>query len=435
LIGEVVKENPRDSGALQLRAQMALAKGDARQAIADLRSLVKDHPDSAELVSLLARAHAMNNEPALARNVIDNAIARYPHDAALRVALADLLVFSHRDDEAARELDAALEIDPGNVRALQLRADFETSRKQWNAAEQTLGRLKAALPQQPIGYYRMGLVYQAQGQYDRARAEYETALAKAPLAAEPLAALVKLFMAQGKPDKAIARLNQALAVSPGSAIPHVLLGEVYRHENRYADAEAELRKALQIDRRAPRAYGTLATLYFSQGERNAALALLEEGVSANPQDALLPHALAEMYQRLGQMDKAIAEYERILARTPADDVAANNLASLLTDTKGDPESLQRALALAKRFDNASNPSLLDTLGWIYLKLGDTTRAVTLLQKAAEAAPLSPVYQYHLGMALYRQGDVKSAKAHLRRAVEAKTAFAGIDQARDVLARM
>ena len=41
---------------MQLRAQMALAKGDPKQAIADLRAVSKDHPDSVEIVSMLARA-------------------------------------------------------------------------------------------------------------------------------------------------------------------------------------------------------------------------------------------------------------------------------------------------------------------------------------------------------------------------------------------
>ena len=39
------------------------------------------------------------------------------------------------------------------------------------------------------------------------------------------------------------------------------------------------------------------------------------------------------------------------------------------------------------------------------------------------------------MALYRQGDLKSAKTHLQRAVDAKAKFAGLDEAKGVLAKM
>ena len=90
-IAEVLKENPKDSDALQLRAQMAIGEGDTARAVADLRSVLKDHPDSVEVVSQLARAHIANDEPQLAKDVLDSAIVRYPHSAPLRIALADYL--------------------------------------------------------------------------------------------------------------------------------------------------------------------------------------------------------------------------------------------------------------------------------------------------------------------------------------------------------
>jgi hypothetical protein len=39
------------------------------------------------------------------------------------------------------------------------------------------------------------------------------------------------------------------------------------------------------------------------------------------------------------------------------------------------------------------------------------------------------------MALYKQGDVKSAKTHLQLAVDAKVNFSGIEEANGVLAKM
>ena len=117
------------------------------------------------------------------------------------------------------------------------------------------------------------------------------------------------------------------------------------------------------------------------------------------------------------------------------DDQGGNLAALLTDAKGDKASLERALGLAKRFEIATNPSFLDTLGWVYFKLGQNDRALPIFEKAAAAAPKSAVYQYHLGMALYRQGDMKSAKAHLKQAVDTKANFAGLEEAKQTLAKM
>ena len=51
------------------------------------------------------------------------------------------------------------------------------------------------------------------------------------------------------------------------------------------------------------------------------------------------------------------------------------------------------------------------------------------------APKVPAFQYHLGMALYKQGDMKSAKTHLQLAVDAKAEFPGLAEANAILAKM
>ena len=112
----------------------------------------------------------------------------------------------------------------------------------------------------------------------------------------------------------------------------------------------------------------------------------------------------------------------------------NNLASLLTE-KGDKANLDKALGLAKGFENADYPAFIDTLGWIYFKSGQNDRALPLLQKAVDKAPDVAVFQYHLGMAYYKKGDMKTAKGYLKKAVDAKSKFPGIEEAKGTLAKL
>jgi tetratricopeptide (TPR) repeat protein len=353
----------------------------------------------------------------------------------LRVALADYLVWSKRYEEASKELDSALQADAKNARALQLKADLQIAKNDWPAAEESLKKLKAALPQQPIGYYRLGLAYQAQKKYDQALVEFETAQAKAPGAADSLTAIVNVLLAQGKPDKALASLNQAVQAAPDRSAPYVLLGDLYVKQNRYPEAEKALRKAVQIDQKAPAPYWGLAKLYLVRRDTKAAIEVLQQGLNASPGDRVLLQALAEIYLKIGNIDSAITEYERILHNAPLDDIAANKLASLMVEAKGDKASLERALELTKRFESSSDPSLLDTRGRVYFKLGQNDQALPLFERAAASSPKAPVFQYHLGMAYYQLGDTKSAKTHLQRALDAKADFAGIEEAKAILAKL
>src|SRR4029453_13931716 len=119
--------------------------------------------------------------------------------------------------------DTALNADPQNARAYELKADIQATRNDWRSAEATLRKLISTLPEQPVGHYRLGVLYQSQQKYDLAIAEYELALKQAPGAIEPLTAIVLILMQQGKADKAISRINQSLQAAPTNFVAQSLL--------------------------------------------------------------------------------------------------------------------------------------------------------------------------------------------------------------------
>jgi predicted Zn-dependent protease len=66
LLGEVLKQNPRENDALIARANLALTQGKADAAITDLRAVQRDQPNSIPLQRTLARAYLQNDDPTLA---------------------------------------------------------------------------------------------------------------------------------------------------------------------------------------------------------------------------------------------------------------------------------------------------------------------------------------------------------------------------------
>ena len=435
LVAEVLKENPRDGEGLAMRARLALAKGDLHQAISDLRAVLKDQPDSIETMAALANAHRANHEPELAYDVFNQAIVRYPTNPAIRLALAEFEISDSAFDRALKDLDAILATTPQNARAFELKAEAQLRKGDARAAEETLVQLKTAFPELAIGPFRLGLLYQDQKKSDRAIAEFETALKRAPAAAEPLAGIANVLIEQGRIDQAVARVKRTTDAMPNSAVAQSLLASLLTRQRRYGEAEAALGKAIVADPRLPGPYVGIANLRLIANDAPRALAVLEQGLQANPEQPWLMTIRAEVYQRTGKRDLARADYERLLKANPANEVVANNLASLLSENRGNKEDLDRALTLAQRFETSSNANYLDTLGWIHFTLGNIDRALPLLRKAAATAPQEPVFQYHLGMASLKQGDVATAKKHLRSAVESNTRFAGIEEAQAVLAKL
>jgi tetratricopeptide (TPR) repeat protein len=149
---------------------------------------------------------------------------------------------------------------------------------------------------------------------------------------------------------------------------------------------------------------------------------------------LFPLALS--HEKKGSHDEAIGTYEIILEKNPDLDAAANNLAALLSDFRfDDPKMLERALELTARFQNSDNAFFLDTLGWIYYRMNEYDRSLSLIGKAAELQGDIPQIQYHLGMVLKALGKHDQARQALQKAVSSESGYPGIEEARATLSKL
>src|SRR5262249_45519690 len=92
LLAESLKINPRDTDALTLRGNIALERRDAATAVADLRAVLREHPDSIPVLRTLARAHLANGEPALAEEKLRAALTEAPGSLEVRTDLAELML-------------------------------------------------------------------------------------------------------------------------------------------------------------------------------------------------------------------------------------------------------------------------------------------------------------------------------------------------------
>ena len=74
------------------------------------------------------------------------------------------------------------------------------------------------------------------------------------------------------------------------------------------------------------------------------------------------------------------------------------------------------------------PGVMDTLGWIYYKMGDNNQAIALLEKVISSVPNDPVFNYHFGMALYKSGRLDEAREKLKIAIDSNKSFKGREEA-------
>ena len=139
----------------------------------------------------------------------------------------------------------------------------------------------------------------------------------------------------------------------------------------------------------------------------------------------------------GDIDGAIDIYEKLYGQNSNNAVIANNLASMLSTYRDDPESLRRAATISRRLRGTTVPAFQDTYGWIAYRRGDLEEAISYLEPAAEALVSNPLVQYHLGMTYAALERTEEAKEKLTRALEiaGDSPLPQFQTARDTLATL
>jgi uncharacterized protein (TIGR02996 family) len=432
LIDTVLEENPRDNDALVLRATFALSEGRALDAITDLRSVLRDQPDSAPLLRTLAYAHSQNNEPDLARENFRRAIEADPANIQVRLEYADYLNRRGENDEARPLLDAILLAEPQNIGALEVQFRVLGALGDATGAAEVAESLIAARPDAAVGYYLQGLAQESARDMTGALASYERALEKEPRGAEPLGALSRVLVTTDRRDEARARLETLVATYPDHAVALNLLAEISLADNAF-DRSLELAdRAIGVDTRWWLPYRTKALAHLSKGAAEEAKRAYIDGLAASGNAPALGMDLAALYEREQQPDRAIEVYERLHSANPAAEALTNNLAMLLVTYRDDGDSHERANELVRDFRNSDNPAYLNTYGWVRYRQGQHGEAVSYLRRASTAAPNNALMHYHLGMALLASGEAEQARAELERALSSEQPFPGKDAAQRAL---
>lgn len=119
------------------------------------------------------------------------------------------------------------------------------------------------------------------------------------------------------------------------------------------------------------------------------------------------HTVAEYLSRNKMYDKAAKYYELFLTKNPNDFVTLNNYALVQVERN----QLDSAKALAHEAFNIQpkSPYILDTLGWISYKSGNTAEGLGYISKAFELAPENIEIKLHLAELLIDNGQASNAR--------------------------
>jgi tetratricopeptide (TPR) repeat protein len=117
----------------------------------------------------------------------------------------------------------------------------------YDDASKALHAAAAALPDDPVIRYRLGLAYDLADRHAAAAAEYQAAVERNPRFAVAWCNLGITRSRLGRYEEAIAAFKQAIAVDRRYANAHYCLGLAYWNTGQPDEARASWRRAVQLD--------------------------------------------------------------------------------------------------------------------------------------------------------------------------------------------
>jgi tetratricopeptide (TPR) repeat protein len=332
--------------------------------------------------------------------------------------MADL-AFQQQDAKTSLTYaDHALALNPALRNVRLTRASDYMLLGDFAAGERDLQLLTQQGKADAAALERLGVLAVLKKQYPEAEKKLEESLTANNAYTPALKDLVQLYFVQKKPEKAITRVQQQIQRAPEQAELYELLGNLQLQQRDYAGAERTYRQALQKNPDFYFSYSQLALIEANAGKLQEALLDAQHSIDKNPKFLLGYISLGNLHERLNQFEEAKAIYKKALGINPNYAPALNNLAWLYCEHGG---NLDEALSLAQQAKAAApaSPNISDTLGWVEYRKGLYASAAQDLKEAAKASPDSSGIQYHLGMALFKDGRLAEAKPVLQRALDLK----------------
>lgn len=382
-------------------AQFQMARAEARlnhreAAMTSLKKLLKENPEHLEAWVELAFQQEMDRDYAAAvatytrilelgatredvRQRIENGGGEGREDIRLRVV--GLWLKLNSPDKA---LETALQSSGG--KPFILAAALLFLNESYSAQASTLLDVLASQPPVPGEYffYKAVIAHDGEGNPQKALQFLDLVPESDPHFSQALQFRIQLLYGLGREHEAVALMDQGRSLYPGQSRFPLLQAGYLIEKKRLAEAREVLEKALADQPEDEDLLYQLGAVLDRQGERGAALALMQKIVDRN-QD----HADA-----LNYIGYTLAEEGR---------------------------DLERALVLIRKADRLKpeNGYIVDSLAWVYFRLGRLEEAWKHIQRAVELSKDDPTMWEHYGDIARRAGRQAQAKKGYKNALKFK----------------
>ena len=405
-----VLADPTYGPAIMQLIEIYQQENEWRKAAELLQPLVDEDPMNVDIQRQQAFFYLRAGDARKARDRFKALVAADPKDSRLRFYLGESLNDLEEYAEAEKVYRQLLKETPDDAELLSSFGLSLIGQKKWDEAAETfnklLGRGDIADHLGALARTQLAHVDLEKGNYDAA---IETAKSIFTFRDKPNTQAINIALQamkkqNRKPEEILALLQPLVQKFDSDPFVNARYVEALVRAGRKADAAKHA--ALQAKLGTRNAI-TVAEAYVAAEDAQAAVALMKSAVAAKPNEIDLQFELGSVQERAGDRAGAEKTFLAVLEKNENHAPTLNYLGYMWAE---DNQHLDQAHEMLTRAvgQEPDNGAYVDSLGWIYFRLGKLDLAEKYLTDATRLLPRDPTVHEHLGDVLAKRGNTEKA---------------------------
>lgn len=381
-----------------------------------LQPLVEQDPLNHDLQRQQAFFYLRARQPERAKRILEVLVAADSRDERSRFFLAEALAELEQYEEAETVFRGLLEHDPYNVDLLLSLGLTQMARRDFDGAQGTFEALlaveAASEPVRRVARTQLAAIEHNRRNYARSLDEARAVVLESErLNQQALNIALDIYRRQDRWNEAVELLDGMIATHGEDSFLFARKLEFLVYAGRDDEADEVVRKLEESEDGKL----TVAEVLAQAKQYPEAIAALQNLDEETRQRVPVLFQLGAVLERAGRTDESEETFRKVLAIDADHGPTLNYLGYMWADRGENLERaeamLEKAVALEPR-----NGAYLDSLGWVYFRLGKLDLAKKYLEEAAQVVPDDPTIQEHLGDLYARMGREDEALGHYRTAL-------------------
>lgn len=458
---EAVDRSPENKWYHLKLAEIYQKAGRNEATVEAFKSALEYHPDDLNILRQLAATHVRFGELLKSNEIYDRIMERTGSDFDIHLRKFRNYNALQMRKEALDELQQMRKLEPGNLATLRTISQYYLDLDEEELALEVLNEARERNARDPQTLLLLAEIHTNNSDWDRLGDIFVTMLSDPLIDPSHKLELVRFIYMQhqqypGDEKLADQTADVLLAFSdnePEYGPAQLLAAEFFQQRDEIGKALEKLRIATSLMPGQPDAWRMRMQLHFSKDEYEEVISIADSANSNAPDDAFIQFfagasymltdqpeeartwfedavlspanrnfrsvihgALGDVLQDLDKWEEARDSYESALRLDRNNHTAMNNYAYFMSLRE---ENLDYALELAERAvsHEPQNAAYLDTIGWVYFKLGEYENARRYIQRSVDTGEASAEVYEHLGDVYEALGDNENAVKWWNKALE------------------